>query len=325
MHAGTSRHQVIHGFEWVHGVPSERLWSPVDWAEVERKKAIVISSFLSNDLRHINYQCAISLIASKLWKLNCDWCETREKLHVICPACLFPDQSALRLIGLYKLQPRAQFLILVAHSNSTYCSENMSRPQFGYWKIRGVSNTAPASIPRTFIAEPWSQLAQPIRLLLKYTKTDFEDVRYNIGPGNVSRLHSLFWSITCVKFFFHMQLRSTAEMSGWLWRRPSDTTSQMWGVATCSCVHAECVCSVVYREDCSDVPGRSKALLKSPETPSKKETWPPSFPGHPSSHALICMSTCAAWRGLGVCARARASDQSFHSDSFRTTVTERSN
>ncbi|KAL5516286.1 hypothetical protein EMCRGX_G001573 [Ephydatia muelleri] len=39
----------------------------------------------------------------------------------------------------------------------------MSRPQFGYWKIRG--------------------LAQPIRLLLKFTGTDFEDVRYEFGPA----------------------------------------------------------------------------------------------------------------------------------------------
>ena len=35
------------------------------------------------------------------------------------------------------------------------------------------------------VSLPLSQLAQPIRLLLKFTGTDFEDVRYEFGPGNV--------------------------------------------------------------------------------------------------------------------------------------------
>ena len=52
--------------------------------------------------------------------------------------------------------------------------------KLGYWKIRGVSQMYMLeSVMSGHIM--WSQLAQPIRLLLKYTETEFEDVTYEKG------------------------------------------------------------------------------------------------------------------------------------------------
>lgn len=62
--------------------------------------------------------------------------------------------------------------------------------KLGYWKIRGVRNMQ----SRQYIYYTWSalmcwyrgwpllvQLAQPIRLLLAYTGTEYEDVKYEAG------------------------------------------------------------------------------------------------------------------------------------------------
>ena len=68
-------------------------------------------------------------------------------------------------------------------------------PKLGYWKIRGVSNMS----MRLFFCKmqsfkrapvPGFQLAQPIRLILKYTGTEFENVFHVQGGGK-----SQAWSI----------------------------------------------------------------------------------------------------------------------------------
>lgn len=54
--------------------------------------------------------------------------------------------------------------------------------KLGYWKIRGVlycKNTHSLAISKFSLC----QLAQPIRLLLNYTGTEFEDVQYEQGDG----------------------------------------------------------------------------------------------------------------------------------------------
>lgn len=68
-------------------------------------------------------------------------------------------------------------------------------PKLGYWKIRGVSSMS----MRLFFCRCKAlkgllcsvfQLAQPIRLLLKYTGTEFENVFHVQGGGK-----SQAWSI----------------------------------------------------------------------------------------------------------------------------------
>lgn len=59
--------------------------------------------------------------------------------------------------------------------------------KLGYWKIRGVSNKCLGELIFSryvdLIVLLFPQLAQAIRLLLKYTETEFEDVLYEQGEG----------------------------------------------------------------------------------------------------------------------------------------------
>ena len=68
----------------------------------------------------------------------------------------------------------------------------MSKPRVGYWNIRGVMTIRKnefSTVYKCFITFMF-QFAQPIRLLLAYTGTDFEDIRYNyipVGDGTWDR------------------------------------------------------------------------------------------------------------------------------------------
>ncbi len=59
----------------------------------------------------------------------------------------------------------------------------MTLPQLAYWDIRGVGPYQDNVYSKSLFTVNFYQLAQPIRLLLAYTGTEFEDKYYVCGPA----------------------------------------------------------------------------------------------------------------------------------------------